>query len=197
MRTPINKPKIAFAVFLDSDLVYHSDFLHHGIAAPISENNYYPLLNQFFDKIEQQLGMPVIIAAHPRSRYDLRPDLLKGRNYVIGQTADLVRESNLVFLHISTAQSFAVLWEKPMAFLTSDKLAASYFGPEIVHNAEIYKKKPINMNELNQEKLDQGVLLSIDKAAYSNYRQLYLKKHDSPDKPLWDIFSDYIHDNDI
>ena len=103
--------QLPYAVFLDEDMIHHGDFLHHGIKPPILEEDYYPALNKFFDIVETHLGMKVVFAAHPQSRYDLRPHLLKGRSFVLGKTAELVRDAALVFMHASTSQSYAVLWK--------------------------------------------------------------------------------------
>ena len=43
-------------------------------------------------------------------------------------------------------------------------------------------------NNLNK-KLDLQSLLKIDKDKYKNYQGQYLKVPNSPDSPLWEIFS--------
>ena len=49
-------------------------------------------------------------------------------------------------------------------------------------------------NDLNKP-LDLQNLLKIDKSKYKNYLDQYLKVPNSPDIPLWEIFSDFIKKN--
>jgi hypothetical protein len=57
-----------YILFLDIYLPHHIDFVTHKIKT-IDAKIYYKKLNSFFDKLEKQLNMPVVIAAHPKSNY--------------------------------------------------------------------------------------------------------------------------------
>mgnify|MGYP000044094501 CR=1 FL=1 len=88
-------------------------------------------------------------------------NLLKGIKYQIDNTAELVRNSNIVLLHQSTSFSFAVLFNKPVVFLTSNKLRNSSLGPRIDNFAKSVNGQIINMdNDLNKP-LDLQNLLKI------------------------------------
>ena len=115
--------------------------------------------------------------------------------YQIGNTAELVRDSNVVLLHQSTSFSFAVLFNKPTVFLTSNKLKNSWIGPRIDNLAKILNGKVINMNNDLNKPLDLQNLLKIDENKYKNYLDQYLKVPNSPDIPLWEIFTDFIKKN--
>ena len=93
----------------------------------------------------------------------------------------MVRNSKMVLLHQSTAFSFAVLFNKPVVFLTSNKLRDSWIGPRIDNFAKSVNGQIINMdNDLNKP-LDFQNLLKIDKSKYKNYLDQYLKVPNSPD----------------
>lgn len=187
-----SKPKQPYAVFLDEDAAYHPDFLDIVHNAPVSAACYYPELLHFFDTVEQRLGLSIIIAAHPRSRYDLRPHLLGDRHYVLGSTAELVQHAELVFLHQSTSLSFAVLWKKPVVFLTSDELHASWAGAGIALRASMFRKNLVNVSQFDATEVDETAWLSVDHEAYDRYREEYIKVPGSPEKSTWDIFSDFV-----
>jgi hypothetical protein len=187
----------AYAVFLDEDMVHHSDYVHHGLSPPVSEELYYTELANFFNVLEKKLGMSVIFSAHPRSNYDNRLHVLQGRPYVMGKTAELVKDASLVLLHASTAQSFAVLWKKPMLFLTSDGLNSSWIGPSIDYNASIFNKKPVNLSQDNQIADVGEDCFEIDENCYKNYHEQYLKVPGSEDKTTWELLVNFIDEAKI
>ena len=116
-------------------------------------------------------------------------------DYSIGNTEELVKNSSLVLLHASTAVSYAILFKKPTIFLTSYNLRKSWMGPRINNLAKVVNGQIINMdNDLNKP-LDLQNLLKIDESKYKNYLDQYLKVPNSPDVPLWEIFTNYIKSN--
>ena len=78
------KTKTSHIVFIDEDIISHSDYIQLGIKAPISCDAYFPKMLMFFDDVEKISGLEVIIAAHPRSSYK---DSIKpfGNRQVIAQ----------------------------------------------------------------------------------------------------------------
>ncbi len=173
------------AVFLDEYVPFHMDYIYSEIKPPISADRYYPLLNKFFKLIEDQIGLEVVIAAHPRSHYKSQPDCFQGRKWVRGQTVKLVKESRLVLAHSSTAVNFANLFYKPVIFLTSSEMDKSFQGPLIRAMAKCYGKKPIFMDE--DSNLDWESKLRVNKSYYDNYREAYIKRESSEDLSFWQI----------
>ena len=196
-----NKPvsnNNSYAVFLDEGMSYHSDYFIFNSKPPVSEEEYYPLLVKFLNKFEMETKLSVLFAIHPKTPNHIIekfPNLLQGIKYQIGNTAELVRDSNVVLLHQSTSFSFAVLFNKPAIFLTSNKLRNSWIGPRIDNLAKILNGKVINMNNDLNKPLDLQNLLKIDENKYKNYLDQYLKVPNSPDIPLWEIFTDFIKKN--
>ena len=70
-----------YAIFLDEDIVHHSDYARFGIKSPVAEASYYAAINRFFDEYERYTDIPVYVAAHPRSQYLKRPHLWCNRNW--------------------------------------------------------------------------------------------------------------------
>ena len=181
-----------YAVFLDEDMAYHSDFDGQGIRTPVTENEYFGGLARAFDEVERRFGLKVVVAAHPRARYDLRPSLWKDRLLEQGNTARLVRDASLVILHQSTAISFAVMWRKPVLLLTSHQLRPSYLQPRIEELARLLDVPLLNVDVDDVDALDERRLFRINEAAYAAYSESFIKRKGTPDLPVWEIFSDYL-----
>lgn len=177
-------------VFLDEFIPFHPDNLYVGKSAYLLPEEYYPILCRFFDIIEHTYNIQIVIAAHPRSDYDKRPDYFNGRLVVKGKTAELIRKSKLVLSHLSTSINFAVLFHKPVIYITSNRLQQSYWGQYIDVMSSQFGKKPVNMDNPGEVNWEEE--LSIDERAYANYKMNYIKKDGSVELPFWLIFSNRI-----
>ena len=192
---------IPYAVFLDEDMAYHSDYSMLNSKAPLVDSNkYYPGLVKFLKKFEVETGLPICFAAHPKiHHHNLHnlSNLLQGIKCSIGNTAELVKNSKIVLLHASTSMSFAVLFRKPAIFLTSNELDQSWIGPTIKDFAKLMNSQIINISDELNKPLDIERLSKIDEAKYKYYLDEYIKMPNSPDLPLWKIFTNYISNNKI
>ena len=178
-------------IFLDEYYPLHTDMDYLGISSPIGVEEYYSKLCTFFDHLEKTYNVRIVIAAHPRSNYSESPDYFGGRQTIKGQTARLVHESSFVLAHDSTSINFAILFRKPIIFITMDKIQKCDAGRlttalSIKAMADSLKKNPINLDasiELNwQEEL------KIDLPAYENYLNDIIHKKGVPDIPSGEIF---------
>lgn len=181
-KTFIERP---MAVFLDEYLPFHPDYIITGDQPPINAKSYYPLLNKFFTRIEQELELEVVIAAHPLSCYEKHIDSFEGRKCIRGKTLRLIRESQLVLAHCSTSLNIANLFYKPVIFMTSHTLDKSGHGPMIRKMADWFGKKPIFIDD--DVTIDWKQLITINANNYDCYRQAYIKTKCSEDIPYWQI----------
>ncbi|MCK9630274.1 MAG: hypothetical protein M0R30_01415 [Methanoregula sp.] len=182
-------------VFLDQYLPLHPDCLYMGIEYPCTPDSYYPKLCNFFKNLEKKMHAEIVIAAHPKSDYDNLPDYFCGRTIIKGDTARLVKESSFVIAHSSTSIDFAVLYQKPIFFITSDDLEKMITGKNIIGidihaMASELGRLPINIDHLSDFNWENEV--KINNMAYLSYKNLYIKKQGTPEKPLWEIFCSYI-----
>jgi len=182
-------------VFLDSYLPFHSDFVHQQVSPPTTPEEYYPVLCRFFDFVKDNYDVRINIAAHPRSKYEDHPDYFGGRSVVRGKTIHMVRESEFVIAHASNALNFAILFGKPVVFITTNKLQQSSQGPFIKLMASWFSKQPINID--NPIEIDWDKELTIDKEAYSKYKNCYIKKNGSENIPFWQAVSNRIKTLDV
>ena len=191
---PSNNDKKSYVVFLDEDMVTHPDYIFQNVNSPISEFQYYSVLKSFFEKFETETGLQIKFAVHPKSRNMDLANLLKDIPCVKGNTAELVKDSKAVLLHSSTSLSYAILFEKPAIFLTSNELKKSWIGNRIDNFARAINGQLINMSDNLNHKLDLKNLLKIDKDKYKKYQDQYLKFPNSPNISSWEIFTKSLKD---
>ena len=174
-----------YAVYLDEDIAGHEDNEEVGLASPASAQRFYPALARLFDRFESATGMRVLIAAYPSNRPGATAHF-GARQVVMGRTAELIRGASLIFAHASTAISFAVLWRRPLIFLTSDEIERSWYQPWIEAPRVLLRAAMMN---LDRTPLDVSPASMIaDMFAYENYQAEYIKSTRSPERSLWDIF---------
>ena len=172
------------AVYLDEDITGHEDNVEMGFVAPTSEARFYPALNRFFDRFESATGLPVVIAGYP-SRKQGASERFGGRPVFFGLSAELISASRLVFAHASTAISFAVLWRRPLVFLTTGDIAASWYGPWIESPRVLLCAPLIDLDA----EAGLPVCKHFNEDAYAAYERAYIKSASSPDASLWDILA--------
>lgn len=173
------------AVFLDNMFTIDPEMSMHNIKQKVDSQEYFYLLNNFFDYIQKELNIEVIIAAHPRSVYNSLPDCFNGRKCIKGQTIKLIRESYLVMAHYSTAINFANLFYKPIIFMSTTKMRSTRDGYFIKEMAEWHGKNPVEMDRLEDIDLKQEIY--VDRESYENYRRSYIKDENSINEPFWEV----------
>jgi hypothetical protein len=184
-KPPLFKDPIA--VFIDDGFPHHPDYQYLKVNPQITADVYFPLLRRFFDEIEQVLGLQVVIAIHPRPIYKEPAQLFGNREIIRGRTVELVRDANLVMLSCSTAVNFAVLWNKPTLFVTTDQVNRNY-GEIIKAMANFLGSPLLNLNQTME--VNPGRVFAVNDAGYHNYRNEFIKMDDSPHKYFWEIVRD-------
>ena len=177
-----------YAVFLDEFICFHPDNYEMNIKQDCSSEDYYPDINRFFDKVESEFDTKVVIAVYPRSDYQSRGNLFNTRQCVINETINLVKYSKFVIGHASTSTNFAILYNKPMVFITSHKYEVRY-NNKINYMASVLGKKPIN---ICNSSIDIYSGLKVDESLYKSFKEKYIKTPDTPERPVWEIFADNI-----
>ncbi len=178
-----------YIVFIDQYLPFHIDLKISGLNKYIDPDDYYNSLERFFDFLAKKTGMQIIIAAHPRSEYEKKERYFKNYTIIKHKTIELIKNSRLVLLHNSTARNFAILYKKPMLFLTSSKIDKTFHGELIRMLAEYFKMSPIYINKFTED-LSLNKIFLVDETLYLRYKENYIKTAVSPNLPFWQIVSD-------
>jgi hypothetical protein len=174
-----------FAVFLDQNAPSHPDYHFHKNKPPVSEKSYYQSMNYFFDNFEKITGVEIIIASHPRLSTIKSKNQWGSRRSIIGETPLLVKESNLVFAHYSTAISFAVLMRKPILQLLTNDYIGSYRYDRFIAFGNALNLIQLNVDNFDKNNIAKQDFFSFDKDLYKNYEEQYLKSRFSSLNDLW------------
>lgn len=155
----------------------------------------YNSLNTFFAIIEEKYGIPVVIAAHPKSDYS-QNNVFDNRPIYKHQTSHLVKDCEFVITIMSTAIGYPVLYEKPILFIYTDEIKKLYADtdfPTIMHFANVLNCNACNIDSV----LKKGDIFvrEADIIRYAAYKYNYLASKESEDRLTRDIFREYIKNN--
>ncbi len=106
-------------------------------------------------------------------------------------TAELIKNCEFVICHSSTSIQLAVLFQKPLIFVTTDELELTSFGKEIEIFANQFGKVKINLNK-NLDRIDWKKELQIDYSKYAEYKTNYIKLPGTRESLCWDIINESI-----
>ncbi|HSP16244.1 MAG TPA: hypothetical protein VLV78_15965 [Thermoanaerobaculia bacterium] len=184
------------AVFLDQYLPFHHDFHYEGRRNPVGPEAYYSRLSALFVTLERRLGLSTEVAGHPRSHSDDGYSrYFGGRPVIYSRTANLVKNSKLVIAHYSTAVNLAVLFRKPVLFVTTKQLQKSGQGVYIETTARWLGKKVVDLDG-PLEHVDWDRELSVDEASYASYQSSFISTTEAPAVPSWQILADVLKQMD-
>lgn len=182
-------PEKNTAVYLDQYFGFHPDTAVRGKRFSLTPDLIYPRLRWLFDRIETQLGLEVVIAAHPRADYSDKPGIYGERRIVTGKTVELVRESRLVICAYSTAASFAVLFEKPLMVVSAPEISnirALPAAPEALARSV----GTVVLDLSQPDSIDLSKAMNWDSRQYKRYVERYIVSAKSERKGIADIFAD-------
>jgi hypothetical protein len=181
-----------YAVFLDQNICFHPEYIYENVPSYATPEKYFPIICSGLTTIAHALGVHMRIAAHPRlSRQRKYLDYFKGIPVEYGKTAELIGNCAFVVCHFTTAMQFAVLFRKPVIFVTTNELISSAAGKQIEKFASSLGKSVINLDgELSR--VDWHEQLQIDSQKYDEYRNKYVKTAGSPEISHWEIVIDHL-----
>jgi len=171
-----------YIVYIDQAIAVAADAYARGKQLDIDPEKYYGDLAAFFDLVEEHFQKPVIIAAHPKANYEQlgysfgKHEVRSGYN-----SAEIVADASFVLLHYSTAINLAIVFDKPIMFLTSDVLEA-YKKPFIDGLTRFFGVTPLNINQ-SDLKIPP---VQKDAVRYRQYFEQYIKAPGTLERPFWE-----------
>lgn len=188
-----NNSRANYCVFLDNNAAGHPDVeLLNGKL--IDFNRYVNELNHFFDKIEKQYGCKVIIASHPSSNYDRL--LFDGREIVVKNTAELVRDASFVLSSLTTSISYAILFDKPLIFFYTNEMVTNYrsYGyPHVILYLSEYLNCPVY--NISNDFLLSDVLNNIPDQIRQNFIDDYYTSENSINSSNGELVKQFLTKN--
>lgn len=176
-----------YFVFLDQNLPFHPAQFYRGEKPQVTSKKYFPSLALTFKKIEKKFKNKIVIAAHPRADISDYNNFFEGREILNSKTIDLVKNCNCVLAHTSTAISYAVIFKKPIIFLSSNEIINSYDDYRVHSNARILDAKFLNIDVNNDKYISSADFnLEINENKYKIYLEKFIKHPMSNDRSIVD-----------
>ena len=172
-----------YALYLDQEMGYHPDYRVSHLRVPIRPRRFYRSLNRYFRRLEDESGLEVVVAPHPRADRSRLSRRLPGWRVSERPTVDAVAGASLVLTHNSTAASFAAAWRRPVVVLADGDLLRSWEGPFTVALAEALGA-PIDMIDGD---LAPTVPKGVDEDQYGSFVRDYLTELPDDRRPSWAI----------
>lgn len=178
-----------YAVYLDQFAAGHPDFKFLGLEKLIDPEVYYRLLNGFFTAVESQLGLEVVVAAHPKADYPVNP--FAGRKIFRSKTRPLARHCELALATHSTSISYAVIGRKPLLFFTTQDIKRLYrplrldVFPALF--ASVLGRPCVTLDALPAEL----PMPEVDERLYSAYERRYLASPESAGRSTRDVYREF------
>ena len=164
----------SYIVYLDIAAGSHPDeALFSGVS--FSGEQYRADLMRFFERLERDLGLPVVIAAHPKANYS--GSEFGGRKIFKNQTCALAQHASLALCDCSTSVLYFVALKKPVLFFVNDMMlqwmriaSKDYPAYAGYHKVQALRADTLKMPLLNINRLT-SVPLQIPKVQESIYFQ--------------------------
>lgn len=179
-----------YILLIDENLAFTFDYLYLNEKISINPEKYFFGINKFLNKIQNIFKKEIIIAAHPRT--DTRKiEFFFGEYQVIqNKTVELIKQSYLVIGHHSMSLLFAILFFKPIMFITNNEFNETFLSSSICNFAAQLGKEPINVDEENKLNFEKEI--NINREKYIEYVHNYVKIKNTPEILSTQILADRI-----
>lgn len=168
-----------YCVWLDSYIPYHPD-LTQIPGAYVNAESYYQALRKFFHWIQNEYGIKVVVAAHPRSDYNEHKDAYEGFEIYKFCTCVLVRDAEFVLSAASTSFLYAVMYKKPILFIYQTALMNG-LPTHILFMDKLSKEvgtRPIYIDgEQQMDRTNIDKLLLVNEEEYQRVANEYIKEN--------------------
>ena len=184
----------SYILFIDDCLVMSFDYELCRLERVIDFDDYFFILNNFFEKLEAHFNLPVIVAAHPNGlEYSEYCSRFGGRKVVFGATAELTRGCQFVTTHHSAAVSFAVLLRKKIMCLTFADLEKNIAKASIDNISTQLRCPKVFMDDLTlNAKFTQFEDTVVDESKYVAFERKYINSTDTPGEHPYENLVKYI-----
>jgi hypothetical protein len=178
-----------YAVFVDDCLIEALDWRIIGLDAPINKENYFKALNSFFDRIEIDHDVRVVIAGHPNTEdnSDYNTNFMN-RPVIYSNTCVLVQNARFIMIHASTAISYAVLAKKPIIIMTSNDIMKTNIGRAVQAMKYSLGTYLVNLDSPPKKTL----VPKINNSKYMKYEQNYIKSSRVSEEEPMENFTKFV-----
>lgn len=175
-----------YALFLDSAATTHPTYKYTN-RPNLDADRYLCLMNGFFDFLEGQSGLKVVIAAHPKAGYSA--ETFNGRPVILGQTPALIENCAFAFGHFTTAFINAILAHKPVGFLYYREMLKC--GQKFITIGGMELGKMLQAPVIDLEKL-KPFPIKANQQAYNQFVDSFVLDANHPEQTTEQIFLEFL-----
>lgn len=175
-----------YCVFLDDNLVYDTDYKILNIKT-IEPTSYFTSLRTFFDHLKKKINLDVVIAAHPKTKY--QGTEFGNREIIKGKTNELVKYCRFAIAHYSTSVSYAILYKKPIVFIYTNEMKDLLYFKSIAGFAQLLNANICNIDSRTLKyDINWTNIYSIDDSKYEDYKYKYLTSKPTENELSCNVF---------
>ena len=135
-----------------------------------NEEKYWKELNRFLDMVEKEYQCEVVIAVHPKAKYENGE--YGTRKLIAGETINLIKYSYMNICMYSTAINFIILYEKPFIRIISDEIINGGNGKKLValydNFTNVFGGKVMNISKIDYNL--EEYIYKYDKEKYDLFK---------------------------
>tara|TARA_Y100000591_G_C21842747_1_gene706716 strand:- start:1094 stop:2263 length:1170 start_codon:yes stop_codon:yes gene_type:complete len=161
-----------YAVYIDQMIGEHPDNKIKSNIIKINAHFNKELLN-FFNELEKKFKLNIKIAPHPKRKIKKKKIYERKVNFK-DNTYNLIKNSKLVLCHDSAAVALAVLFKKPIIFLTSNSIKNRKYLDRIYEYSNFFNQETFNISKQFYF-FSKKKIFSYDVNAYKKYTDNFLK----------------------
>ncbi len=185
--------KKKFAVFVDTYLPFHPE---HSLTTSklINVNDYFNSLTIFFEKFQKLTKLDLVVALYPKAELKRYPKKFKKFKIIKNKVAELIKGSEIVLHHGSTAHSYAAIYKKPVLYLTTNFIEKIKHVRDNSQRIEFLGSQTINIDSFDETFfLNSKKLFYFNKELYKNFVTNYLKHNRSKKEPWYISFNKHFN----
>ena len=187
------KNKKKFAVFIDAYLPFHPEH-QETLNKFIEPEKYFRSLVKFLNTFQKTTKLEVIVAIYPKAELKKYSKDFKKFRLIENKVSELVKSCEVVLHHGSTAQSYAVIFNKPAIYLTTDDVEKHKYVRDGETRIEFMGSRVINIDDNNKSFFkNKKKIFQYNKKIYSNYLNNFLKHNLSDETPWFKNFNKYFN----
>lgn len=154
--------------------MFGSDAITFRKTEPFTADAWYLSMVRFLDSLENEMGVKIKVAAHPKSNHSSNPPYLGSRDVLYGKAIELIFQSDFVIARNSASIAWGILFNKPVIFVYSDQLESDdKFMRSINHISGLVGATPVNIDK-TENYSNVSRFLAFDENMNSKYVADYL-----------------------
>lgn len=178
-----------YILFLDEYLPLHPDTKLFNIKN-IKPEHYYPELCLYFNRVEEQFGMPVVIAAHPKALLYRDKNFFEGRQVIFDKTAVLSKFAHFVLAHDTTSINYPIAFGTKLHFISSDAIEREINSVHI-NSIKFAQYLGCNFQYFNRINDKISIVVDLPRIEYQKYKYNFQTWPETENKQSKEIFVDF------